>query len=144
MLELYEGPFLDGFHGAGGAEFERWIENERIRCEEVAIRAVGKLIDLSLARNEPQEAIAWLRRGRAIDPLDEDITRQLMRLSARLGNRAEAVRSYHLLRRRLRRELELMPSPRTRAVLNEIRAGDERVSRITRGARTEDLGRTPG
>jgi len=123
MLELYEGPFLDGFHGAGGIELEGWIETERVRCQEVALGAVGALVDRSLRCGDLSEAIDWLRRGRAIDPFDEVITRRLMRLLAQIGNRAEAVRAYTLLRDRLSRDLELAPSPETCSLVHEIREG---------------------
>lgn len=39
MVELYRGPFLDGFHGAGGRSWEQWVEDERIRCREEAAAA---------------------------------------------------------------------------------------------------------
>ncbi|TFH62120.1 MAG: hypothetical protein E4G90_09430, partial [Gemmatimonadales bacterium] len=30
-VELYKGPFLDGFNASGAPEFERWVESERQR-----------------------------------------------------------------------------------------------------------------
>ncbi|NIP57489.1 MAG: hypothetical protein GWM92_04740 [Gemmatimonadetes bacterium] len=124
MLELYEGPFLDGFHGPGGGDFERWVEGERLRCREVALYAVHRLAALRESRGDLVGAADCLRRGRAVDPFDEQITRKLMAFLARLGNRAEAVRAYRTLDRRLSRELDLRPSPETRAVREAILAGE--------------------
>lgn len=123
MLQLYEGPFMDGFHGAGGAELEQWIEAERMRCGEVAILAVERLVALCEDRGDLSQAVAWLQRGRAVDPFHEGITRKLMRLLDLLGDRAAAVQAYRTLRRRLSRELDLQPSPATRAVRDAILAG---------------------
>lgn len=134
MLELYEGPFLDGFHGAGGAELERWTDNERLRCAEVALLAVRKLVARCEARGRISRAVEWLRRGRAVDPFDEGITRELMRLLALTGDRAAAVRAYRTLRRRLSTELDLAPSPATRAVHDAIVAGEG-----ADGPRTENV-----
>jgi DNA-binding SARP family transcriptional activator len=130
MLDIYEGPFLDGFHGAGGAELQLWIEDERMRCKEVALLAVARLVEACEARGDVAGAIEWLRRGRSVAPFDEVITRRLMRLSARRGNWAEAVMAYNALQHRLLHDLDLMPSPETQALLEELRAhargGEER------------------
>ncbi len=126
MLEIYEGPFLDGFHGAGGAELQMWIEDERMRCQEVALQAVARLVESCEARGDVAGAVEWLRRGRSVAPFDEVITRGLMRLCACRGNQAEAVMAYKTLEHRLLQELDLMPSPETQELLEELRAGGPR------------------
>lgn len=123
MLELYQGPFLDGFHGAGGPGFVEWVEGERLRCGEVALEAAKSLVGSCVARGDISQAIAWLRPGRAIDPFDEALAGDLMRLLSVVGNRAEAVRVYRLLHERLSRELDLAPSAQTRALYEQVVEG---------------------
>lgn len=126
MLRLYEGPFLDGFHGTGGGDFERWAEDERVRCREIALQASVRLADRCEGSGNLPDAAEWLRRGRAVDPYDEGIARRLMMLLVRAGDRAGAVRIYRDLHRRLRTELGLDPSPRTRDLARRVGEGGAR------------------
>jgi DNA-binding SARP family transcriptional activator len=105
-----------------GADLRMWIEDERMRCQEVALQAVARLAESCEVRGDVAGAIEALRRGRSVAPFDEVITRGLMRLCAGRGNRAEAVMAYKTLKHRLLQELDLMPSPETQMLLEELEA----------------------
>ena len=63
------------------------------------------------------------RESVALEPFREAGYRQLMRVHAALGNRAEATRVYETCRALLRTELDTVPSPETQAVYDAIVAG---------------------
>src|SRR3954470_2700918 len=69
-----------------------------------------------------EEALRWARELVRADPLSEDAARRLMRLLAEAGDRAAALAAYARLEERLRRELRVVPSRRTRELVAEIRA----------------------
>src|SRR4051812_25667455 len=69
-----------------------------------------------------EEALRWARELVRADPLSEDAARRLMRLLAESGDRAAALAAYARLEERLRRELRVVPSRRTRELVAEIRA----------------------
>ena len=112
-LELYRGDLLQGFHVAGGGEFERWLEEERVWLRRRAARAAAALAHREEARGEPVAAGNWARRAFALSPDDEGEARKLIELLGRLGDRAGAVQAYEEFARRLRVEYEVDPSPET-------------------------------
>ena len=71
-VQLYAGPFLDGFHIRGAPEFERWAE-QRQRVE-YATGATGALADAGPRAGEqgelPGVAAEWWRRLSVSDPLN--------------------------------------------------------------------------
>ncbi len=69
-----------------------------------------------------EEARRWARELVRADPLSEDAARRLMGLLAEAGDRAAALAAYARLEERLRRELRVVPSRRTRELVAEIRA----------------------
>src|SRR4051812_19727250 len=79
----------------------------------------------ALAEGAPDSgsALRWARELARLDPLSEDAARRVMTLHAAAGDRAAAIAAYSRLADRLRRDLGIPPSRRTRELLAEIRAG---------------------
>lgn len=75
------------------------------------------------ARNELDEAIRATRRAVALDPLDEQAARSLMRRLAAAGDRPGSIAAYERLRERLLNELRLSPAEDTRDLAEAIRDG---------------------
>ncbi len=71
-----------------------------------------------------EEALRWARELVRADPLSEDAARRLMRRLAEAGDRAAALAAYARLEERLRRELRVMPSRRTRELVAELRESE--------------------
>lgn len=123
-LGLYAGPFLEGFHADGTGGFERWGDRERQRLRGEARRAAGELTEAAARDGDHREAARWARRALAIDPYDEGAVRTLVRLLARTGDRAAALRAYEGFVDRFRADLELEPSAETEALVRDIRDGE--------------------
>ena len=121
-LDLYRGDLLPGFFAARAAGFERWLETTRSRLRERAAAASGRAAAECESRGELLLAARFARRRTELAPFDEVGVRRLMTLLDRAGDRAGAARSYQAFAERMAADLELAPSPETRALLEDIRS----------------------
>ncbi|HET6158689.1 MAG TPA: BTAD domain-containing putative transcriptional regulator [Dongiaceae bacterium] len=111
-LDLYRGPFLDGFN-LREAGFEEWITEQRARLHGMAFDAFLALADTQTAGGDWNAAIATLNGAIRFDPLAEEAYRRLMRAQIEHGLRNDAIRAYRCLADTLRRELNTQPDPST-------------------------------
>jgi TolB-like protein/DNA-binding SARP family transcriptional activator/Tfp pilus assembly protein PilF len=124
---LYAGDLLDGLDVRDSA-FDEWLTVERQRLRTLAATMFKKL----LARDNGPSAVDTAQRLLALDPLQEEGHRALMRLHAEAGESGAALRQYELCSEVLKRELDVAPSPETKALHQWIRqqssaAGPERM-----------------
>lgn len=139
-LDLYGGDLLPGLHVGGAAPaFEQWLTEERRELRHEARRAATELSHAAEEDGRTSDAARWERRSLGLDPFDEGTLRRLMRLLARSGNRAAALRAYEDFADRLERRLGLEPDTETRELHREIGAagagtpGGDRALRATSG-----------
>ncbi|HUF76589.1 MAG TPA: AAA family ATPase, partial [Longimicrobiales bacterium] len=116
---LYQGELLEGFT-LREAAFEEWLQAQRERLRESALEAMARLLSLQTEGGATEPAIRTAVRLLALDPLQEGVHRMLMRLYARQGRRAGALRQYQVCVSVLQRELGVEPEPATKAVYQEI------------------------
>jgi hypothetical protein len=136
-LELYRGPFLDGFAGlADTPEWERWMEAERVR---LARAAAGALRTVAAARASRQVTRrARTPPGRGSPSSTRSMPAPCSPGSARWpdsGDRAGALREADAFQARLREELDAAPDAEIAQFAARLR---ERVSvqcRARRAAR---------
>ncbi|MCG6989540.1 MAG: hypothetical protein LJF06_15355 [Gemmatimonadetes bacterium] len=119
-LELWRGDLLPGLHVPGG-EFERWLDGTRDRLARRAMDAADQLRARAEERGDVAGAIRWARRGTELARHDETAWRHLLSSLDRAGDRAGALAAYNALVTHLRDELEVEPSPETRALADRIR-----------------------
>jgi DNA-binding SARP family transcriptional activator/tetratricopeptide (TPR) repeat protein len=96
-VELYGGPFLDGFHLRESPEFEAWREREVAR---ITGRFLQALRALAQSTTDHEHAIDRWRRMATTDPLDPIAAEGLIDALAALGDRDAALqhaRIYELL-----------------------------------------------
>jgi DNA-binding SARP family transcriptional activator len=120
ILKLYRGDFLDGFALDGTPAFDDWVEIEREHYRTQAIRRYGELSRLYSKEHKFPAAMDALETALDIDPLQEDLQRECLRLQYLLGDRAGAIRRYEALTRLLGDELGVPPMPETRALYDAI------------------------
>jgi serine/threonine-protein kinase len=118
-LALYRGELLPGFFLSEAPEFERWVEGTRDRLRARAVAAAWELCQSRPATDDA--AVAWARQAVAMAPNDESGVRRLIQLLLARGDRAGAVEAYEGLARRLREDLDLVPSAATDALLVDAR-----------------------
>ena len=110
-VALHRGPLLADLD-------DDWVLEAR---DEHAERLGSALARLAAAAASPADAVGWARRRLALDPLDEDAARDLMRRLADAGDRPAALAAYDRLSDRLRGTLGLAPSGETRRLAAAIR-----------------------
>lgn len=119
-VALYRGDLLEGLD-LREAPFEEWLVAERERLRELAIEALAKLLAHQSKAGATERAIQTALKLLALDPLQEPVHRTLMRLYARQGRRAAALKQYQLCAGILRRELGVEPEPETKQLYQELR-----------------------
>ncbi len=117
-IELYRGPFLDGFAIPEDA-FDEWMVNERTRLRQLAIDACAELLTLLEAADDLPAAIRVATRLLELEPLQEEVHRRLMVLYWRNGQVRSALNQYEVCARRLRQAFAAEPSPSTVALYRE-------------------------
>jgi len=113
-VELYGGDLMDGF-------YDDWCLYERERLHQRFLRTLARLMVHHGAKGQYDEGIAYGQRILALDPLREEVHRQLMRYYELAGRRACALRQFEACRRVLREELEADPMPETVALYRRVR-----------------------
>jgi DNA-binding SARP family transcriptional activator len=112
-VALYHGPLLDGVRVAAPA-FEEWLESERARLAELVLDALRRLVDRHVKAGRVEAATQAATRLLALDPLQEEVHRTLMRLHVRQGRRAAALRQYQACVTVLQKELGVEPEAPTK------------------------------
>ncbi|HEV2637194.1 MAG TPA: BTAD domain-containing putative transcriptional regulator [Actinocrinis sp.] len=110
-LDLYHGDLLAGSD-------EEWVIAPRAGARRDALATATLLGQLAEHADDPEGALAWWERGREIDE-NEEVYRQIMRLQAHLGRRADVIATRDLLIARLEPQGEYL-APATERLLAEI------------------------
>ncbi len=131
VLRVYHGDLLPSC-------YEEWILPERERWRQRFLQAAERLVVLLEEEGDTGAAIAAAQQLLRLDPLHEATYRHLMRLHALRGERAEALRVYHLCAKRLERELGTEPSALTQDVYTSLmQAGRTSRSQTTPQAKQQ-------
>ncbi|MFQ5972606.1 MAG: AAA family ATPase, partial [Alphaproteobacteria bacterium] len=115
---LCGGVFLEGL-SIREEPFEEWLMSERDRLRELALEGLTRLLSRQ-TETGTRAGIETAVRLLAIDPLQEDVHRVLMRLYVEEGRRGSALKQYEVCARTLRRELGVEPEGETRSLYEEI------------------------
>jgi SARP family transcriptional regulator, regulator of embCAB operon len=117
VVSIVRRPFLPDFEAP-------WIEARRSAHRALLIRGLECLAAISESTGDSSVAIQYSTEVLDLEPFRESSYRQLMRLHAAMGNRAEALLVFERCRRLLREELGASPSQQTEALfLDILRAG---------------------
>lgn len=119
-MDLWRGDFLPGLHVNGG-EFEHWLDGARDRLVRRVVEAGRRLSTRADKAGDSARALSWAQRLTELAPYDETGWQRMIQLLDRSGDRAGALMAYQDLTTRLREELEVEPSPETRALIEGIR-----------------------
>jgi DNA-binding SARP family transcriptional activator len=125
VVELYRGDLLEGFHISDAPGFERWVETERNRFRAMAVHAAWTLSEAEESAGNHGLAAHWARWAAERSPYDEAAVQRLMTFLDRSGDRAGAMHAYEQFIRHIADDLELSPSPETRAHAEAIRTREE-------------------
>lgn len=121
-LALYTSDLIEGI-------YSDWALCERERLRLVYLRSLTRLMRHHGERNAYEKSLAFGERILRLDPLREEIHREMMRLYLACGQRSQALRQFQTCREILAAELDVAPMEETTAVYDRIVAAG-------RGART--------
>jgi DNA-binding SARP family transcriptional activator/class 3 adenylate cyclase/tetratricopeptide (TPR) repeat protein len=115
-LELCKGDLLEDLD-------EDWVYERRDEHRARVVALLEGMAAAAQAAGDISSAVALTRRQVALDLLSEDAHRELIRRLAASGDRSAALMTYRRLADRFASELGIVPSPATRELVEEIRAG---------------------
>jgi DNA-binding SARP family transcriptional activator len=119
-LELFRGDFLEGFSLPHAQAFEDWLTVAREHYRRLAVRGWTALAALHEEKRAYHAALESLERALALNPLQEDLQRESIRLLYLAGDRPGAIRRYDDLRRLLDEEMGVPPMVETRNLYDAI------------------------
>jgi eukaryotic-like serine/threonine-protein kinase len=123
-VELYRGPFLEGFHPSQARAFERWVDEERWRYADRYRQALETLARAAETAGDPSAAVTWWRRCAADEPTNSRVAVELMKALAAAGNVPGALQHAGIHEILLREELELALPSEVRALADKLAAGN--------------------
>ena len=112
-LQLYTGELLEGY-------YDDWALRERERLRGLYLKSLGRLLLYYQHLGHYENSLACGQKILDIDPLREEIHREMMRLYLQVGQRALAVQQYETCRRVLAAELKISPMAETQALYAQI------------------------
>lgn len=115
-VALYRGDFLED------ETFAEWCWLEREQLREDCLGASRNIAVLLGRRGQWERSIRHLQRALRLDPVREELHRELMQALWAAGRRTEAIRQYERCAALLAQELSVAPLPETRDLLQKIRA----------------------
>lgn len=121
-VELYRGPFLDGFYVDDAPQFERWVEVQRDRLARRFAGQIELLALQAMGQNRPRVAVDWWLKLTAQDALDARAISGLLHACLADGDRPSAIRYAERHMSLLRKELEITPDPEIRRLVEQARA----------------------
>ena len=113
--ELYGGELLHRLDA-------EWLEGPRERLRTAMLELLLKLTDSAERFGEISKAARYASQSLRMDPFCEDAVRRVMSYTARLGDRAGALRFYTEFSKRLHDELGAEPMPQTSDLFELLRA----------------------
>ncbi len=123
-VEVYGGPFLDGFHLGGEGAFERWVDEERRRLASRYHQALEKLAESAEAQGDWSQAVARWKDRAGEEPTNSRVTIRLMKAQAAAGNVPGALEHARVHELLLREELDLPVPDEVRELSNELAEGE--------------------
>ena len=118
VVKLYKGDLLEGF-------YDDWALSERERLRALFLSGLSSLMRIYKKRGDFERSLAYGQQILSIDPLHEDIHREVIRLYAQNGQRSLAIRQYKTCRELLAEELGIAPMPETQAIYQQIIFGSD-------------------
>jgi len=119
--DVYAGDFLDGFYLSRSAEFERWVDEQRVRLRSAYAGAVQRIAEDAARRRDWSSAVAAWRRLVALDRLSSSSTLGLVRALVAAGDHAEALRTATAFEALVRGELGVPLDPSFERFLQTVR-----------------------
>ena len=118
---LLRGEFLEGL-GVDEPTFEQWLTAERERLRQLTTALLVRLMENAERRGDIEEAVGHGQRLLALDSLQEQVHRTVMRLFAAQGRHDAALAQFEKCRQVLESQLGVQPQPETLELQRAIKS----------------------
>jgi DNA-binding SARP family transcriptional activator len=123
LIDLYKGPFLDGFSLTNSVEHKAWVNLARRRWERHYLTALKTLVEQSMKLGDFAQAIDAAQRYLELNPQDEAMHRRLIELFGVCGDGLAAQSEYDTCSEILRREQGRDPTDATTVAYRSAMVG---------------------
>ncbi|WP_110519159.1 ATP-binding protein [Herpetosiphon llansteffanensis] len=120
LLQLAQGPLLDGLMLPDAPDFDLWLVTEREQVHLTVMRLFQTAISNYQKQQQWSHVLTLARAALRFDPLSESLYQAIIEAHWRQGERAEALRQYEMLTTTLQRELGIEPLPETQMLRQRI------------------------
>jgi DNA-binding SARP family transcriptional activator len=107
--KLYTGSFLDGVFLKNTPEFERWVDEERLRLHQAQGDVLEQLAARATTSADHVAAVRFWRQRASLTPSDSRTARNLMESLVASGDSAGALGHYRVHQTLLRDDLDVEP-----------------------------------
>lgn len=111
-LCLYRGDLLEGY-------YDDWVLGRREHYRDIYLNALIHLMGHHRAQGNPERSIDYGHQILSLEPLREEIHREVIRIHIEFDQRALALRQYEACRQTLKEELGVSPMDETQALYRE-------------------------
>jgi DNA-binding SARP family transcriptional activator len=115
-IQLYTGDLLEGF-------YDDWALREREYMRLVYLNSLIYLMNYHKSQMAYEKSLAYGHQILALDPLREEIHRDLMRLYQASGQRSLAIHQYEVCRKTIALELGIEPMEETQTLYAQLAGG---------------------
>ncbi len=115
--QTYVGELLEGF-------YDDWIITERERLRARYLWILSCLMEAHWQDGNLEGSLYYGQKILQLEPLQEEIYREMMRIFAQAGYRTQALAQYETCRKVLENELNVAPMPETQALYRQIISGE--------------------
>lgn len=121
-IELYGGPFFEGFHvSAAAPELDRWVDSERDRLGRQYGDALRQMANARSTAGDFSGAVAWHRKLAAHDPLSSRTALGLMQALVAAGEAESALQHARVFETLVRQELDSAPDAQFEEYVRSLR-----------------------
>ena len=138
-VELYRGPFLDGFFLPESAEFDQWAALERENLAREYARELEAHARKHAQAGDLTGAAEWWRRLTQHDPHSARVTIAYMQALVDAGDRAGALRHAAAHAARLQEDLDVGPDPDVAAFAQKLQRAPMPKPAAPRGDPLDEL-----
>ena len=136
-VDLYRGDFLAGTYLVESQPFEEWSERQRARLRRLYRKCVREAMREASSRGDAAAALEIASAAAELDPQDDEMQHERIRLVASAGRPSEALQLFRRYEEVLARD-GLKPLDDTIQLVQRIRAGQNRsVPATSPSARVE-------
>jgi len=121
-VEVYRGPFLDGFYLSDAPEFEQWLDAARARLARSYAGALERLAQSAEATQDHATAVRWWRKLAETDPVSSKNATGLIRALMNAGDHAAALQHAEYYEAVVAQELGTSVGPAIANLVAEVRA----------------------